>query len=72
MKPETKLLHRDVTKDIIDSAFNVHNAVGCGLLEKVYGNALVWDLELKRIKVVPQQQYKVLYRDKFRRSGRGR
>lgn len=64
MTAEIELLHRDVTRDIIDSAFNVHNALGCGLLEKVYGNALVWDLELKKKKVAAQQQYKIQCRER--------
>ena len=34
------------------------------MLEKVYGNALVWDLELKKKKVAAQQQYKIVYREK--------
>jgi GxxExxY protein len=38
--------------------------LGCGLLEKVYGNALVWDLILKKKNVVPQQEFRVVYRDK--------
>ena len=64
MTTDTELLHRELTKEIIDSAFNVHNALGCGLLEKVYGNALVWDLELKKRKVVAQREFRVFYRDK--------
>src|SRR5690242_12653463 len=64
MRQETELLYKDLTKDIIDSAFNVHNALGCGLLEKVYGNALIHDLELKNKKVTQQQQYGVVYREK--------
>jgi len=64
MTNDTELLHRELTKEIIDSAFRVHNALGCGLLEKVYGNALVWDLELKKKKVAPQREFTVLYRDK--------
>ncbi|MEK6745228.1 MAG: GxxExxY protein [Nitrospirota bacterium] len=64
MTTNTELLHRELTKEIIDSAFNVHNALGCGLLEKVYGNALVWDLELKKRKVIAQREFKVFYRDK--------
>jgi GxxExxY protein len=64
MTAENELLHRELTKDIIDSAFKVHNVLGCGLLEKVYGNALVWDLELKKKKVVSQKEFKVLYRNK--------
>ncbi len=34
------------------------------IAEKVYGNALVWDLEQKKKKVVAQQQYKIIYRDR--------
>lgn len=64
MANEGELLHKDITKEIIDSAFKVHNCVGCGLLEKVYGNALVWDLELKQKKVTAQRQYKILYCEK--------
>jgi GxxExxY protein len=64
MSADTELLHRDLTKEIIDSAYKVHNALGCGLLEKVYGNALVWDLNLKRKKVIAQQEFIVRYRDK--------
>ncbi len=64
MTAEKELLHRELTKEIIDSAYKVHNALGCGLLEKVYGNALVWDLELKMKKVASQKEFKVLYRDK--------
>jgi len=63
MIAEKGLLHRELTKEIIDSAYNVHNALGCGLLEKVYGNALVWDLDLKKRKVIAQQEFRVLYRD---------
>jgi GxxExxY protein len=64
MTAEAELLHRELTKDIIDSAYKVHNALGCGLLEKVYGNALVWDIELKKMKVVSQKEYKVFHRDR--------
>jgi GxxExxY protein len=64
MTGEAELLHRELTKEIIDSAYKVHNALGCGLHEKVYGNALVWDIELKKIKVVPQKEFKVLYRER--------
>jgi len=64
MTTENELLHRELTKEIIDSAYRVHNALKCGLLEKVYGKALVWDLELKKKKVASQKEFKVLYRDK--------
>ena len=58
------MLYRELTKEIIDSAYKVHNTLGCGLLEKVYGNALLWDLQLKNRKVASQREFKVLYLDK--------
>ena len=64
MTAEKELLHRELTKEIIDSAFKVHNALGCGLLEKVYSNALIWDLELKKKKIEAEKAFKVLYRNK--------
>ncbi len=64
MSLEKEFLYKDLTKDILDSAFKVQNVLGCGLLERVYNNALVWDLELKKRKVSLQQQYKVVYREK--------
>lgn len=58
------LLYKELTGDIIDSAFKVHSALGCGLLEAVYGNALAWDLELKKRAVVLQREFRVMYREK--------
>ncbi|MCK4809931.1 MAG: hypothetical protein KAS99_03220 [Candidatus Omnitrophica bacterium] len=28
---------------MISSSYNVHNTLGCGLLEKVYENSLAWN-----------------------------
>jgi GxxExxY protein len=64
MNTEKEFFRKDITKDILDSAFKVHNALGCGLLEKVYGNGLCWDLELKGRGIVQQKEFRVLYRDK--------
>ncbi len=64
MRSEKEFLYKDLTREIMDSAFKVHNALGCGLLEKVYENALAWDLKLKDKKVTSQHEFNVLYRDK--------
>ena len=47
MDTDAKGLHEDITQDIIGAAFDVHNALGCGLLEKVYENALAHELALR-------------------------
>jgi GxxExxY protein len=59
-----ELLYKELTADIIVAALAVHNTLGCGLLEKVYENALVWELTLRKHKVLAQQEFRVTYRDK--------
>jgi GxxExxY protein len=63
-KSEKEFLYKELTSDILDAAFKVHNALGCGLLEKVYGNALAWEMELRNRKVEAQREYRLVYRDK--------
>jgi GxxExxY protein len=58
------LLYKELTSEIIDAAFAVHNTLGCGLLEKVYENSLAWELELRKQKVTTQKEFRVNYRDK--------
>ena len=35
---------QELTQKILDRAFAVHNSLGCGFLEKVYSNALFFEL----------------------------
>jgi GxxExxY protein len=64
MDTEKEFLYKELTGEIIDSAHNVHNTLGCGLLEKVYENSLAWELELRGRKVSLQKEFKVIYREK--------
>ncbi len=64
MDTDKKVLHEDLTKDIIGAAFDVHNALGCGLLEKVCENALVHELSLRKHVVTPQKEFRVSYKGK--------
>jgi GxxExxY protein len=50
-----------VTKIIIGCAFDVHNKLGSGFLEKVYENALRIELLKKGLKVKQQEPIKVWY-----------
>jgi GxxExxY protein len=63
-KSEKEFLYKELTSDILDAAFKVHNALGCGLLEKVYGNALAWEMKLRNRKVEAQREYRLIYREK--------
>jgi GxxExxY protein len=58
-----KLIHADITRQIIGAAFEVHNVLGYGFLEKVYENALIRELQLSGLHVVAQYPIKVEYKD---------
>jgi len=55
-------LHDDLTRDIIGAAFDVHNTLGCGLLEKIYENALARELLLRKHNVDTQKEFRVSYK----------
>ncbi len=46
---------------VIGCAFAVHNTLGAGFLEKVYGNALAHELRKRGLAVVQQRGIKVVY-----------
>lgn len=52
-----------VTEQIIGSAFEVSNTLGCGFLEKVYENALAKELRIKNLKVEQQKKISVFYKN---------
>lgn len=41
---DNEFKHKELTGKIIKAAYDVHNSLGCGFLEKVYGNALYLEL----------------------------
>jgi GxxExxY protein len=52
-----KLMHAEVTGQVIGAAFEVWKTLGYGFLEKVYENALV--NEIKRTGLTVQQQFRM-------------
>jgi len=58
------LIQKEITAQIIASAFEVGNILGAGFLEKLYENALKVELELRNLKVETQQQIIVSYKGK--------
>lgn len=52
-----------VTEVIIGCAFMVHNTLGAGFLEKVYENALFYELKKSGTKVAQQYHIEVAYKD---------
>ena len=50
-----------VAKEIVDSAFHIHMALGPGLLESVYGAVLAYELGRRGLRTVRQQPIPVIY-----------
>lgn len=51
----------EISETIIGCAFKVGNTLGCGFLEKVYENALVYELKKKGLGVTQQHSISVNY-----------
>jgi GxxExxY protein len=57
------LEYEEITKEIIGSAFEVHNELGYGFLEKVYQNAMIVALKLRGIPADSEKPIKVYFKD---------
>jgi GxxExxY protein len=58
------LKHKDITGFILGCAFNVHNELGSGFLEKVYKSSLIIELNKSGFKAESEVPIKVKYYDK--------
>ena len=56
-----KLLHKDITNKIISAFYNVYNELGFGFLEKVYENALAYEIRKNGLEAKQQEKIKVYY-----------
>lgn len=56
-------LHQDITKKIIRCFYNVYNKLGFGFLEKVYENALCYELKKTNLSCFSQYPVDVYYED---------
>jgi len=55
------MLHADLTEQIIRAFYKVYNTLGYGFLEKVYENALCYELKKDGLTAVQQENIKVFY-----------
>ena len=60
---DEKYPQQALTREIIAAAYEVHGELGGGFLEKVYESALVIELTGRGLKVMPQAQIEVQYKD---------
>ncbi len=64
MKDSEKVfVNKELTEKIINCAFEVHNVLGSGFLEKVYENALVIELRRNGLKALSQVPISVFYKE---------
>jgi GxxExxY protein len=58
----TNLLHKSITDAILKVYYDVYNELGFGFLEKVYQNAMYFELKSLGYKVEAQSQIKVYFK----------
>jgi GxxExxY protein len=58
----SELIHSEITGQIIKAFYDVYNSLGYGFLEKVYENALAFELREMGLKVEQQKPITVYYR----------
>lgn len=56
------LLHKSITDAILKVYYDVYNELGYGFLEKVYQNAMYFELKSQGYKVEAQKQIKVYFK----------
>ncbi len=61
-RPKSKLIHEGATREIIGAAMEVHRTLGMGFLEKVYENALLFELRARGIAAESQKPISVHYK----------
>jgi GxxExxY protein len=66
---EPSILQDSVARQIVDSAFAVHRALGPGLLESVYEQCLVCELRSRKINLTQQVSIPIRYRDTVIEAG---
>ena len=47
------ILHEELTEQILEAFYEVYNELGYGFLEKVYQNALFFELKSRGFDVIP-------------------
>ena len=61
----TKFLHKRLSDSILKIYYEVYNELGYGFLEKVYQNAMYFELKSQGFKVEAQKQIKVFYKNQI-------
>ena len=57
------MLHSNITKEILDSAYKIHTALGPGLLESAYRACLVYELRKKELLIEEEKPLPLIYEE---------
>lgn len=57
------MLHKELTSEILKAFYDVYNELGYGFLERVYQNALFFELQSRGFKVEAQKRISVYYKE---------
>ena len=57
-----EVIHKDLSYEIMAAAFEVHNVLGPGFLEKVYEKSLLKELGLRGLEAEAQKEIKVSFK----------
>jgi len=57
------MLYKELTSEILKAFYDVYNELGYGFLERVYQNALFFELKLRGFDVEAQRKITVYYKD---------
>ena len=60
----SKLLHRETTREILAAFYTVYNELGYGFLESVHKNALSVELEIRNVAVQREVPIEIVYMGK--------
>lgn len=58
-----KLLHKELSYNLIGAAMEVHKTLGPGFLERTYQKAYEAELKVQKISFVAQKKIKIFYRN---------
>ena len=59
-----KILHKELSYQVMKAVFEVHNMLGAGFVESVYEDALAYELELRGIAFENQKVVTVRYKER--------
>lgn len=59
---KTHMLHKELTGEILKAFYDVYNSLGYGFLERVYQNALFFELQSRGFNIEAQKKISVFYK----------